>query len=896
MLLLAGITHLYYKSWRNECERGATKALIPKNAALAYVVAKPGMLWETLQTKPFGKAITQLPCFLAIQNALSSDSLGEEAYALQKVLRNTPLTISIHRLDEEHIGCVFYLNTQNRAIQALLEKHLKKMKPTKSYAIEKRSYAGYSITEVRNTHQHNSFSYIMYNHYLIGSFSAHLIEDIIRGVENKNSIHLEEVKRITANEDSLYVNFNKLVQLLRVFVKNDKITSPLANLLTNFAQASQLELNVANHHLLLNGLTFREDTSYTHYIQTLANQNAYPLELKAYIPHSTMLLTHYTLSNAEQWFVALKKYWQAHPLTMVEATEKAIKFPCSALLQLKEVGHCILEGDHADKTDQLLFMRVQDTYRFISSLEKAGLLTAQASYKLGQRMKVYPIVPDQFQPALLHRLFPNFEPRYLTLLDNYIILANSKTALETLFVQFHQGKTWAATKQQNLFLDNTLEKANLSLFVTMRKAWPQILHLLKPAWRQVFQTLTPSFQAFERIALQLRYEAPNHFYTSILLAHTEEKEKDVANTTEIDALQTFQAEAPIITKPFIVKSHVDQSFQVLLQDALYQLYLLDKRGVLVWKKSLDGPLVTNIAQIDFYHNNKLQYLLATDTFLYLLDRNGDKVAQFPHKLPHPGKLMYLHVVDYDGSKNYRFLTADQEGNIYLYDQYFKPLLGWNPKSLQGSFVDTPLHIRINSKDCFIALQRDGKLYVWNRKGKFYKGFPFDLKAMVDAPLIIKKGNTFANTTLTALTIAGELVAVNLEGIVKKKLKLHKTAPSSQFSLCPSQTSRDTYRIVRQDAAKIALLDEEGNLLFEKQYTPNKNRVLQYYDLGNHNKVYALTDSRQHFTYLYDQTGKLMLPQPLNSSHKIGLVFSKKKHQLEVYSNFKERFSKYILPY
>ncbi|MCG8339875.1 MAG: hypothetical protein MI674_01175, partial [Cytophagales bacterium] len=516
LLILVGIMHLYYKSWRNECEGTAASTLIPESAALVYEVAKPGTLWETLQTKPFGKAITQLPCFLAIQNALSSlDSLAEAAYALQKVLSNIPLTISIHRLDEESVGYVFYLNTYNIDIQALLEKHLEKMKQTKKYAIEERNYAGYVITEIKKTDQQSGFSYFMHNHYLIGSFSSLLIEDVIRGVENKNGTHLFEVKRTTNNEGSLYVNFNKLVQLLRVFVKNDKITFPLANLLTNFSQASQLDLNVTNHHLLLNGLTLSEDTSYTYFIHTLANQNAHPLDLKAYIPHSTLLLTHYTLSNAEQWFIALKKYWQSHPSTTLEETEKATIFPYPALLQLKEIGHCILEGNHADKADQLLFMRVTDTYKFISTLEKAGLLTTQASYELSQRTKVYPIAPGHFQPALLPRLFPTFEASYLTLLGNYIILANSKMALEKLLVQLHQGQTWSTTQQQNLFLENTLEKANLSLFVNMRKAWPQIINLLKPSWKQVFQKLAPSFQAFERIALQLRYEESNNFYTSI---------------------------------------------------------------------------------------------------------------------------------------------------------------------------------------------------------------------------------------------------------------------------------------------------------------------------------------------------------------------------------------------
>ncbi len=74
-------------------------------------------------------------------------------------------------------------------------------------------------------------------------------------------------------------------------------------------------------------------------------------------------------------------------------------------------------------------------------------------------------------------------------------------------------------------------------------------------------------------------------------------------------------------------------------------------------------IVTDIHQIDYLKNGKLQYLFATHNQLQLVDRNGKIVEGFPKKLPKGVEADQLALVDYDNTKVYRFLVSDKNGKL-----------------------------------------------------------------------------------------------------------------------------------------------------------------------------------------------------------------------------------------
>ena len=106
----------------------------------------------------------------------------------------------------------------------------------------------------------------------------------------------------------------------------------------------------------------------------------------------------------------------------------------------------------------------------------------------------------------------------------------------------------------------------------------------------------------------------------------------------------------------------------MIQDQKNQLYLLSNAGIILWKQMLDGPLKSEVFQVDCYKNGKMQYLLSTRHKIYLLDRNGNPVEKYPVELRSPATAG-ISVFDYDKDSIWLKNTGDKEkGRLIFLDK------------------------------------------------------------------------------------------------------------------------------------------------------------------------------------------------------------------------------------
>ncbi len=901
LLALASASYLYYTHWRSEQQTEETFPCIPQSAALVYEVADFGKQWEHFQKTPMAKTLGQLPAFVAIQQGIT---LLESLVGAPQSLDEVPLTMSVHGLGEERLGYIFYCNMHDTATQRFVEAMTAKIARDKAYNTTARNYAGYKLTELSKHGSTQSLSYIKHDQYMIASHSSLLIEDVVRGLASQQKNELITLKKTNNTQGSLYVNFNQLPQLLRTFVKHGQADA-LSTALATLTRASHLNLKLTPHHLLLSGFAKNEETTTSYLTHTLHGQTAEPMLLAPYLPQNTAMLQHFTFSDAEQLFTASQQY-RSWPQADKISAKQDISLLSSALYPLLqgEIGHCTLATEHDQQKGRLVFIKAKDPQLFIDTLEGLHLLTLCSSQKLHLPTSTYQLKTNYFQHWLPGLLFPAFEAHYMTQIDDYIVLANSQIGLQTWYTQYQQDKTWANAPQKNEWSESILDHAQFSLLIDLQKVWPQVVRVLKPAWQQVFETHAEALQKFRYASLQLLDEQNTGCYMSILLNLQEkcspQAQRETANQQDVSpkelaASSVFQAESSIINRPWLVKSHRGKGNYVLLQDALHQLYFLDPTGKLLWKNTLEGAITTDLVEIDYYKNNKTQYLFATNQQLHLLDYEGREITRYPHPLPQSGQPIYLRVVDYNHNKNYRFLMATAQGDIYLKDKHYRPLPAWNPLALGQGFAGSPFHIKVQGKDYFLALQTNGTLQVLNRKGQQYSGFPVHLKAGIQNPLLVHKGKTADDTTLVALTDIGQHIRLNLAGHVQETVQLDRSEDTARFILCPNHAAGNQYVIMRQDVDKVVVMDEAQHLLCELPHQA-QHLLLQYYNFGGTHPFYVLTDTDKQLTYLYDHTGKLLHDTPWHNRHEMILHFSEVEKQLHLYTGLNTTLSKYTLPY
>jgi hypothetical protein len=281
----------------------------------------------------------------------------------------------------------------------------------------------------------------------------------------------------------------------------------------------------------------------------------------------------------------------------------------------------------------------------------------------------------------------------------------------------------------------------------------------------------------------------------------------------------------------VVRNHNNGSREVVLQDSAFNFYQISSQGRLLWSDSLPSAIQGQVSQIDYYKNNKLQYLLATQDQVHIIDRNGDDIEGYPVKVPTETILRDIRAIDYDNSKNYRIAATDDNGQIFLMDKTGKLLEGWSPKVMDDRLIEAPRHIRVRGKDCIIAVQRNGMVHVMNRRGQNYPGFPVDLKGTTHNPLYIEIGTSFSNTYFTTINDSGLILKFNLEGAITQREQLLKPSRDTRYGLCIDPLSKN-YVISRQNANRLGILDRKGQVILEKDYLTSGMLKVQYYLFSN----------------------------------------------------------------
>ncbi len=207
---------------------------------------------------------------------------------------------------------------------------------------------------------------------------------------------------------------------------------------------------------------------------------------------------------------------------------------------------------------------------------------------------------------------------------------------------------------------------------------------------------------------------------------------------------------------------------VFIQDDQHQLYRFTEGGTLVWRKQLTEQVLSRIHGIDFYKNGNLYFLFNTSDAVWVVDDEGREADGFPLKLQSPATNGLL-AVDFFNTQNYSLFISCENGNIYGFDQYGRPLSGWNPRSGAGAVSFSLTHFKWQDKDFLVALSRDGLLSAFNRNGA-----PHFAQVRLDGDFTASPPQMDENTSsprILCMNTSGRIFSCNLRGQISSLLSL-----------------------------------------------------------------------------------------------------------------------------
>ena len=873
--------------------------LVPSSAILAYENNSLVENWNKIVGKSVWNTLKKMPYFRSWESGLAeADSISGKNGSIDKLFRNKSFIISVHIIASNEFDFLFNLNLNSTEGKAAFDNVIRSIQKNHSIISKSRTYQGFELHELVDKNAKSTFTYFVYRNVVVGSFTAFLVEDVVRNITDnfkdtfKTQISsLSGISKLENDDGNIYIDFLKLPDFFAAFLSEEKASE--LNNITRFSGDTFLDIKVTENEILLNGISTVDLNRNNSFIGTFRNQNPGRIHITDLVPNNTALLYHITFSDFGEWQNQVSKYWSA---TDQDQFQKVLDFEEKYDFKLDwidgEAANAILETPNREKPDQLILVGIKDKNLAFDELNKfSEIISKELSdsvyLEIYNELPILQLPYEEFPSMIMGNYFTGFENSFVTIYENYLVIGNSMAVVKDFLNALEDEEIWGKTVRENIFLENTLSESSFTLIINTPMCWQMIMRNLHSSWTELFKKYENQLKSFDRIALQVS-NLDHRFYTSLAIGH-QEKIISAPKVGRLKKIHSVYTISPIVTKPFIVKNHNNNKFEVLLQDSLNILYQISNEGEVLWGDSIQDKIVSEILQIDYYKNAKLQYLFATKNKIHLLDRNGDYVENFPIKLNETVDLEHLSVIDYDNSKRYRFMAVDKIGNIYLFNKEGKNLEGWTPRSVKGQLDFPGFHIRVKGGDCMVALQRDGILNIMNRRGKMYPGFPIDLKVQSTEGIFVDIGNDFKSTKLITVSGEGEIIEVNLEGKILKREQLYKPSKESKFWLVPDALGK-TYVIARQEYNKISILKSTGDPILEKNLIYSGDIELQYYNFSTDNQIFALIDFEQEFAYIYDRNGQLVSYEPQECGFPIGLLYSGRKNEYQLYKNFNNNFS------
>ena len=163
-------------------------------------------------------------------------------------------------------------------------------------------------------------------------------------------------------------------------------------------------------------------------------------------------------------------------------------------------------------------------------------------------------------------------------------------------------------------------------------------------------------------------------------------------------VQVLERDTTVVvpTGYFPVKNYTTGKTNQLYQNSHGAICLNDENGKGVWGIPFKGSLCGRVQNVDYFANGKIQFLFASGSKLYLLDRLGHWVNGFPVET---GKNILLgpDVYDFTGAGGYTVMVLHRDNTLERYNLHGKKPDGWKGIAAPETIKNLPELIEVKDR-------------------------------------------------------------------------------------------------------------------------------------------------------------------------------------------------------
>ncbi len=767
---------------------------------------------------------------------------------------------------------------------------------------ENKSYEGTDIFSYPLDNNSRLY-YASDNGLFVISKSIFAIESALKQVDaDENLLDNDSFNRIlqTAGKNSsvnLFLNHNYLPDFLSILL-NKKNAKSVSNF-KNYSDWTELDLTVNDSELYLNGFSFT--LSDRKFLSIFDHQKAVSIGVESILPAGSSVISAFGLSDID----AFKEDFNAYRSSLgqfAKVDDKIKAINRKYKLDIEDSFYSLLDNEFSFVITSINNNNVYENAFAIfkthsSSSTKETLLSIISAvagkqnksidsyihtYNIDEELShvIYEMPIDNLNSLLFGNIFSNVDSKYFTLVDNYLVFANSIKSLKSFIKDNLLNKTLKNDTHYRDFSTQLAKKSNYYFYSSIALSPPWFSEFIN---KDVFGNIEDYLSFFHQFhALSFQFTANNKkgmVYNDIYLKY------DPFYTDKPRTVWELSLDTTILFKPVLVKNHITGKKEIFVQDNKNKIYLINYAGRVLFEKILDEPILSKIYQIDYYNNSKLQFLFNTAHKLYLIDRKGNFVERFPVNLNSPAT-NGLALCDYDNNNDYRIFVACENRHVYLFSKEGNIIDGWKFRKSEHKVTHEVQHFRIADKD-YIVFTDESKTYILNRKGKRRVKPDEKFNISVNGKYILNKKSDINDSYMAISDPEGKVYFVYFDGKVES-IKFRNFTANHYFDY-KDVNGDNIPDFIFTDENKLEVYERNKNKLIDYSFDNDISESAIYFKFPGNRKKLGIVTSGSSQIFLINSDGSLYDGFPLVGSSQFSIGSLKGNNKFNLFVGTKDNF-------
>lgn len=799
------------------------------------------------------------------KNFLFYDSLFSTKEPIQEAWIKGPLLISTNFMGSDRFEIIFIKPlphpSQESRVYQFFEKHA-----ASSSVID---LQGHKEKARKYTFGNETIFVCIKDGICLFSSTTAIIESALKASNSsnllKNDAAFEEVKATSGKKcmANLYINYRFLYRFISKILNGESLKS--LEPLNQFAGWSSYDIHFSDQKVYCTGFT-SIDVKNPSWLSVFSDSEPQSTDIVNILPGNTTAFIWFGFNKYEHHRETYKQYLTAtdgiqdfnNNLTNLKRRTgiqniNDLIFPHidnqMALFSVPEKSAKSLNHYAAFKISDLSTFR-KNLNEIVRSASKTNKTSADTSSYRNHLITTIPA--DYMLFDLFGKLFSPIEKTCYTIFNGFWVVGNSHEAMKDFLNQVTSGRLLIKNPYYEEFSQSVSGEANIYFYASPRKLKNEIRMWFNEEKTDHILKNISEFDNFEGIGIQ--FSSKNSMFLSgITLFRSTETNEESTSGWEITL------DGQTASGPWFVDVADQTTKNIITFDAFNNMYFVSDKGEVLWKIPVAERPISKIFTVDAFKNGKFQYLFNSENYLFLIDRNGKSVENFPLKLPVQAAGP-INVFDYDSTKDYRILFIGTDNIIYNYTIKGEPTSGWEKPKLKNEAQQHVRHLRLVNTDVLYVKTNNNQPHFFTRRGlPMFEMKDITLSQYSEIYAASKLCRCFITTTSD-----GQIAMISTNGEIEYKI-IHEAGAGHVFMYEDMDKDGQT-DFIFIEKGKAYIFDQDGNIISGLEINSDAGRNAGFIKDSPYGPLLYVFSSDGSELYLVNKTGRILPEEIFRSAN------------------------------